>query len=648
MPAVVRPAESLTVDAPPRADAGAPTAARRLRGIAPWLGAMASGGLLTLAFAPWNQSWLAWVGLIPLLAGVWWTASVSPRPAEATGAGRARRMLSRIWQRPGARGAALGYVGGLVFFWGVFGWLRVLTWIAPVAVLGWFLLAFLFAGYWATWGWFVARMVGIFGIAAGAPGARRVVRTRWNLGFALPVAAAWVALEWLRGWLLSGWGWNTLGSAMHGNIALIQLAEWTGVGGLSFLAAWANVIGALTIRRFYLEIVQQRENLRVPLPSLGLLPVAPARRAGIRPHFDFTLTLAGLFAVFAHGYTRLEPFGRPPGPGEGRLRIAAVQPAIPQTQKWDRRSQSETFATLERLSGLALASRPQLLLWPEAATPQGFLIERDNFELVNNIARRGGFHFLLGTIDSVPDPEDDGRPGLVYNAAALLAPGGIVENVGPPAQVYYKQHLVPFGEYLPLRREFPPMDWIAGRAVPGDIAKGSRPIILQMQNPDVRLAPLICFEDTLGDLVRGFVRPQVGADGERQPGAQVLVNLTNDAWFLRSAASEQQLAEAVFRAVENRRPLVRCANTGVTCVVDRFGRIQPDQILRGADGGTFAPGFLVTDVTVPAVDAPLTFYTRHGELFSILCAGLAGALALRMLLAPVLRRATTAGGKPGP
>jgi apolipoprotein N-acyltransferase len=140
-----------------------------------------------------------------------------------------------------------------------------------------------------------------------------------------------------------------------------------------------------------------------------------------------------------------------------------------------------------------------------------------------------------------------------------------------------------------------------------------------MSKPAVNLGPLICFEDTVGDLARRFV---LG-------GAQVLVNVTNDGWFMRSHAAEQHLANAVFRAVENRRPLIRAANTGVTCFIDERGAVT--NALRGADGTPFVTGVLTGRVAVPRSPA-LTFYTRHGELFSQLCAGLtliAGIVLLR-------------------
>lgn len=651
------PVSTVAADTPVALPTPLPAWRRRLLALWPGAAAVLSGVLLTLAYAPFDQGWLCWVALVPLVGAVWWVVSFVPqtRSPWQNSPSRLRRWLAHLRRRPGARAAALGYGFGLVFFWGTFSWLTTVT------VPGWVVLGPYFALYPALWAWFLGRTILALGLAAGTEtGRARVVRSRWNLLLTAVGAAAWVGQEWVRGWLFSGWGWNALGIALHGQIAFLQLAEWTGVGGLSFLAAWTNLVGAATLRRFYVELVvrPRREGWRTPpspssgpprlgshgnyglptrhdgrgRPGLTLLPMRQAGgggggHGGMRPHFDFTLTLAGVFAAFTWGYARLEPLRRDQlGPGETRLRVAAVQAAIPQFRKWDRQFQQEIFDTYQDLTEIALAGGPQLLLWPEAATPQGFLNERENYEFVRGFAERGPFNFILGTILGEPDPD---RPnvGRDYNAAALFNPATEF-----PAQLYRKLHLVPFGEFIPFRHSFPLFAWIAGHQVPSDFDAGDAPAVFQLEDPDVRAAPLICFEDTLGPLVRRFVLPQPGGEA----GAQFLVNLTNDGWFGRSAAGRQQLNEAVFRTVENRRPMVRCANTGVTCFVDRFGRVT--QTLRAADGDLFGPGVLAGEIVVPAPDAPRTFYTRHGEVFSGSCAAVATLVGLGYLAAPFVRR----------
>jgi apolipoprotein N-acyltransferase len=222
-----------------------------------------------------------------------------------------------------------------------------------------------------------------------------------------------------------------------------------------------------------------------------------------------------------------------------------------------------------------------------------------NYQFVMDIAARAHCNFLLGTLDSDQDGD--------YNAAMLL------NGAGEKFQSYRKMHLVPFGEYIPLRHSFPLFAKLAGELVPGDFRPGTQYTVLQARNPAVRIGALICFEDTLGDLTRHFVLN----------GAQLLVNITNDGWFLKSPASEQHLANAVFRAVETRRPLVRCANTGVTCFIESSGRVS--QTLQGQDGNTFTRGILSSELNVP-VDGGLTFYAQHGEWISILSLGVTGGV----------------------
>jgi len=191
--------------------------------------------------------------------------------------------------------------------------------------------------------------------------------------------------------------------------------------------------------------------------------------------------------------------------------------------------------------------------------------------------------------------------GHEYNAAVLVS--GSTQQM----QIYRKIHLVPFGEYIPLRRSFPLFAAVAGKWVAGDFDFGKDYTVFPLTKDDVLVASLICFEDTIGDLTRRFVLN----------GANLLVNVTNDGWFLHSAASHQHLDNAIFRCVETRRPMVRAANTGVTCFVNEFGRVT--QILQDDAGGTFTEGVLTGEVNVPQ-DRQLTFYVRYGELFAQLCA----------------------------
>src|SRR5947209_11838505 len=257
------------------------------------------------------------------------------------------------------------------------------------------------------------------------------------------------------------------------------------------------------------------------------------------------------------------------------------------------------FDQFRRLSEIALRANPppDLLIWPESSMPGPVLAEQESYEFVMDLAASAESDLLLGTID------EENRD--VYNAALLISDGG--ERM----QVYRKVHLVPFGEYVPGRHKVPLLACIVGDQVPGDFKPGKEYTVFTLTNTDVQVAPLICFEDTIGELTRQFVLPT-----ETNPGANLLVDITNDGWFLHSAGSHQHLVNAIFRCVETRRPMVRAANTGVTCFVNQFGRVT--EMLRDETGSTFTEGVLTGEIKVPT-EHELTFYTRHGELFAKAC-----------------------------
>jgi apolipoprotein N-acyltransferase len=327
----------------------------------------------------------------------------------------------------------------------------------------------------------------------------------------------------------------------------------------------------------------------------------------MRPHFDFTFTMAAIVGVLVFGL-RATQFSSDTKP----FRVAAVQSNVPQGQKFDPQFTGKIFDRFLRLSEIALRSNPppELLAWPESSMPGPVLADQQSYKFVMDLATSADTDILLGTIDE--------EGGDVYNAAILLSDGG--ERV----QMYRKVHLVPFGEFVPGRHTFPLLAWIVGDQVPGDFKAGKEHTVFTLTSGDVQVAPLICFEDTIGELVRQFVLP-----ADTDPGANLLVDVTNDGWFQHSAGSHQHLANAIFRCIEARRPMVRAANTGVTCFINQFGRIT--QELRDETGSTFTEGVLSGDIKVSS-ERELTFYTRHGELFAKMCAAITAiAIALTSL-----------------
>jgi apolipoprotein N-acyltransferase len=519
----------------------------------PWLAAVVSGLLCTACFPPFNQTWLCWIALTPLIAATWFS-------------GKDGRWLHNL---------LLGYVAGIVFFTGTFSWLGSLgilfenIWLRGLPLL----LSLYLALHFAFWSWFV-----------GAITPRDFLSSWRNLLTAFLGAGAWVTHEWTRGWLFGGFGWNGLGVALHGQWPLIQIAEFTGVTGLSFAIAFANVIAVTTPIRLFLE----------------------ARTHRMRPHWDVNFTMLAIIGLLVLGW-HVAQSPRPAKP----IHVAAVQAGIPQREKFDRQFAAKIFDQFTRLSAIALQTNPppELLIWPESSMPAPVLEDEQTYRFVMNFSASTKTDLLLGAVEQEED--------RIYNAALL------VSGSGQSVQIYRKLHLVPFGEYVPLRHSFPLFAAVAGRWVSGDFDVGKDYTVFRLTNGEVRVAPLICFEDTIGDLTRQFVLA----------GANLLVNVTNDGWFLHSAGSQQHLANAVFRCVETRRPMVRAANTGVTCFVNEFGRVT--RRLQDDTGSTFTQGVLSGEVNVPQ-DRQLTFYTRHGELFAKLCAG----VTLLAVVVIFLRRRT--------
>ncbi len=567
---------------------------------------------------------------MPLFIALWSLPALPPSASTSDAqAGRWYLQQLRRWIRPrsrGFRGAHLGLVSGLTFFLLNLEWLLELHHVIDsliLAAIGLLSLALYLALYVAAWGAFAAT-VGrpsrddlsnppMLSLSAdkdsvddhGRPSFIRLgnrfeglFRTSFNsLRFALLNAAAWTGLEWLRGWMLTGFGWNGLGVALHQNPTLIQIVDIIGVTGLSFLPVFIAGILLHTAWRIHLEAGSGR----------------------LRPHLDFMVGVIVLISVFFYG---VEKAGAPLAKNPVEVRTLLVQPNIPQSLKWDPAAATNIYQTFNDLTRLNVEINPfDLVVWPEASLPL-YLDHPDHEAYLEDLLALGDHSILLGV--NVFEP----RRGLTseqeirasYNSAALL------RKELEDAQVHHKSHLVPFGEFLPLRSLFPPIERVFGGLLPSDFDRGrsTEPLVLELlgepARPNILLSPLICFEDTVPRVVRKLIRR----------GPQVLVNLTNDGWFGESPASLQHMINASFRCIEFRRPMIRCANTGVTCLIDSTGssydRESGDGYRRMIEdpetGNTFIRGTLPVTLKID-LNPPMTFYARFGDAFSMLCAMIA-------------------------
>ena len=516
--------------------------------------------LLAGAFSVRGAPWAALVGLVPL----WGMARLAPE-------GRALRF-----------GAAAAFA-----FWAV-----TLRWLTNVTVIGW---------------------LGLSAYCALLVMPSVLFANRWKggpMGFAFGLAGIWWGMEWFRGWFGGGFPWNPLAAALVPWNPEIQLAEWIGAYGVSALVALFNALVAWILtggrHRCPLEVLLREDGPELPPPPLALMRGrTPRARRTAYVFRRLALCMMLLLAWRMAGILRVLSLWKGEIAGGRSVTVAMVQPSIPQDEKWVSSKVDMIYsrlATLTRQAIVGPAPAPDAVLWPETAVPDDLLTSKRSMALASSLCRARGTPLVTGTLDTVID-EAAGTVAY-YNAAALL------DAQGRPAGSYAKRHLVIMGEFVPLSRWIPAA-WRRALGIPPDITPGTEGAVFPLgpRGAEVPAAPLICFEDLVANLARRDV-----ADG-----ARLLVNLTNDAWFDDALAPMQHMRAAALRTVENRVPLLRAANTGVTCAIDRTGRITA--LLRDdATGRTSAPGVLRETVFTPPDGMRLTFYARFGDIGGVPCA----------------------------
>jgi apolipoprotein N-acyltransferase len=489
-------------------------------------------------------------------------------------------MLAAALGRSGGESFRIGYVAGLAYYLASLYWLLLIPYrwhsipLGPAA--GWLSLSAYVALYPATWVWLLCP--------AGVLGRSWTQRTLWSISG----AALWIALEMLRDRLFTGFPWNPLGATQYQMVPLIQVTSITGIYGVSFLIVWVSL----------------------SLLSAGLLIVLrPTTRSTWA--VEIMLPVLVVAIVFNFGFRQL---ARPSAP-ERTLNVTLVQPSIPQTLIWDTSRDLDRFRELIQLSEQALTNRTDLLVWPEAAVPSYARWDTNVYPAITNLVRRHHVWLILGS-DDVGRPAPPAAPDKYdyYNASFLVSPDG--EFVSR----YIKRNLVVFGEYIPLVRWLPFVKWFT--PIEGGFTSGDHPVPFVLDHPDVKTSPLICFEDIFQRTARE------AADDD----TDFLVNLTNNGWFGDSAAQWQHAAAAVFRAVENGLPLVRCSNNGLTGWVDAQGRLR--QVFRDDHGTIYGPGYLTAQIPLlsPGERRVPPFYHRHGNWFGWTCVGITGVVLLRRIL----------------
>jgi apolipoprotein N-acyltransferase len=461
-------------------------------------------------------------------------------------------LLSVLVSAGRLKGCLLSGTWGFFFFLGISHWIFGLAGIRFAHIM-------LLAVYLFCWH-------ALFGLSFSLISARGSPYTAL-----LATPAIWVLLEYLRSnFFFLALPYGLIGHSQYRQLAVIQIASVFGAYGVSFLLVMVNAgLCALVLSAF--------ENARRKRTDRQL---AVIRRAA------FVSLLTALLSLTYGNSVKQRPLP------QDRLKVALIQANIAQEKKWDPRFRREIIESYRELTLAASRLGPDMIIWPETATPGSIQVDRDIARELESIVRMAGCFLLTGSAQYDKfQGGATGRPGY-RNSAFLIAPGTPLDR----AQKYHKMRLFPFTEYLPWKKYIP---WrLVQVASLSEYVRGTDFTVFE--RPGFVFAVTICWENLFPEHCRRFVRR----------GAQFIVNLTNEARFGRSAVPHQLMAISVFRAVENRRFIVRCANSGVSCIIDPFGKI----VARVADSSCrdiFVRGIVVADV---GLSDSRSLYTRFGNL----------------------------------
>ncbi len=494
-----------------------------------------SGIALWACFPPLKFSFLAWLALVPLFF-----ALLSVRPAH---------------------GFFIALVSGGIFFIGIFHWILEITqykWMHHA------LLDLYFGAY-----------IAIFGLTFCLINVRRGA-----VAALISAPFLWISQEYLRanmGFLALPWGF--LAHSQYENTSLLQIASITGAYGVSFMVVLGNA--ALTAIIFLLL------NKICGIETLNLVKAKSRLSVG----FVVTASLLIGFSLIYGKITAAKPL-------EGhKVKVGVVQGNIAQLQKWDPKQAKAIMQVYKNLTLQAAKENPDLIVWPETATPKAINLDPKLKNEVGSIAKAAASDMLIGSAQVYKFKLNAPKKTRYYNSAFLISDS----NASKQIPRYDKIKLVPFGEYLPLRGKFP---W-SHLGVPDKQAFLAGREFTVFKRPSFQFSTTICWENIFPDVVRQFVNH----------GAQFIVNITNEAWFGETAAPYQFLSMNVMRAVENRVYVVRCANTGISCFIDPNGRIV-GRVKSEQGQDIFTPGILCR--TIVSLNAK-TFYTKYGDIFAWGC-----------------------------
>lgn len=479
--------------------------------------------LLTLSFPRYDFEIFAWIGLMPLLFLV---KGNSKKP-----------VFFWCW------------FSGTLFFFITLNWLvKTMNAYGGVPIWTGILILLLLSLY-------LGLYSGLFGVLT------RYITEKTALPATFVAPPLWVSLEYVRGHLLTGFPWATLGYSQYKFLPLIQISDLTSVLGVSFLIVGVNAA--------LFEITAHIKNRPAKTPASTVILI---------------FAVAILFiSSWIYGRYKLNTVYDQP---ERTIHVAVLQGNIPQHLKWDRDFQRRTIDIYKDLTDEANRYATDLIIWPETAAPFFFQDPSSYRQELFELVKEKDIFLLFGSPSYTVIDAADIR---LFNSAYMISPRG--ESLSR----YDKIHLVPFGEYVPLSKI---LFFIEKMVVGiGDFLPGNDHTVFK--TPQGRFGVVICFEVIFPDLVRRFVLN----------GAEIMTTITNDAWFGKSSAPYQHFAMAVFRAIENRVSFARAANTGISGFISPKGEILQTSPI-------FVDAYLTQKISPSSTR---TFYTLYGDIFAYLC-----------------------------
>ena len=463
---------------------------------------------------------------------------------------------------------------GFVFWFATISWMPAICknngpW--PLVLLGWAGLSALCAGYFALFGWLDARLW------TKIRGCNKPIPMRL-LALVVFEPFLWAGIEWLRATLFSGFAWNFLGTAVGSIPSFASPAQLGGVYFLSALVIMVNGVFATLIVRVITPMLERCMNDATGISAFS----------GKTARIFRTLETAVPLLVVYFSIQLSTPVASSAKPDSSNLRVALVQRNAPCV--FSRRDAEDPFHAFANLLDKVAPANPDLIVLAESAFAEFGPVRSDHTrQAALHFSNRCGGAAVIGGGDDMAFSNGVRR---VYNAAAFYSPS----TSNALVDVYHKQHLVPFGEYIPLDKLITPLQKLSPIGVS---LHAGEPKLFDLDG--IRLAPLICFEDTVPQLAR-----RAAADG-----AQAIVLITNDSWFSHSIEAEQHACQAVMRAIETGLPVMRVGNSGVTGVILPSGRAR--WLTDGAGHPLVdQPGCQIDSVPISR-NTPKTPYVRFGD-----------------------------------